>query len=119
MNNIPILGGDGVAPRVSTGSTGGVSINHRWCNPYGAETGGAKRVLGDVSMGKHVFHQWHCDNYARARYRIKCPHGHQGHIMELCDQHARTFTLREMRFCPACNIPPESHNCRLALIEVS
>lgn len=95
-----------------------VAILQNYCDPYGAESGGAKRVLGGLTKG-NVFHQWHCDNTTNTRYRMQCEHGHVGQKMWLCDQHARSFKLRDMTFCPACNRIPPGHKCYLTLVEVS
>jgi hypothetical protein len=95
------------------------SLLTHYCNPYGAETGGAEKLLGGLQDASKVFHQWHCDNPARARYRMLCEHGHQGQPMWLCDAHARAFKLRDMTFCPPCNRTPPGHKCYLILTEVS
>lgn len=70
-----------------------------FCNPYGAETGGPKRVLGGmygpasaatpglglptaVAQG-----EWRCGNRAQVRCRMVCGCGHTGQIMQLCSWH--------------------------------
>lgn len=69
------------------------------CNPYGAEHGGPRRVLGglygpnsattprddlplNVQQG-----EWPCDRPAEVRCRMVCRHQHRGQIMELCSWH--------------------------------
>lgn len=94
------------------------AVIHTYCNPYGAETGGAKRYLGDTDAGSKVYHQWHCDNPATGRYKLHCHHGHTGPVMHLCDQHANAFRNRDMTFCPACNTK-DDHKCSVDLIEIS
>lgn len=93
-------------------------IVRTWCNPYGAETGGAKRFLGDTDAAKGVFHQWHCENPAEVRCRMQCEHGHVGQVMNLCRQHFTAFKMRDMTFCPTCN-RSNDHKCLLSLTEIS
>jgi hypothetical protein len=77
----------------------------RRCNPYGAETGGPKRVFGglhgpasaaieasevpglpvSVTQG-----EWTCPNLAQVRVRMVCRCGHKGEVMELCSVHDET-----------------------------
>lgn len=69
------------------------------CNPYGAETGGPKRVLGglygpnsattpgmdlpaSVAQG-----EWPCNRQAVVRCRMFCRCDHTGQVMELCSWH--------------------------------
>lgn len=92
------------------------SVIHTYCNPYGAETGGAKRFLGET--GHKVFHQWHCDNLANGRYILECAHGHRGIIMHLCDPHARAYRNRDIEYCPRCNLESD-HRCTITLREAS
>lgn len=66
------------------------------CNPYGAESGGPRHVLGglygpgsartegmylpdNVAQG-----EWRCDQPAVIRCRMVCAHGHKGQVMQLC-----------------------------------
>jgi hypothetical protein len=69
------------------------------CNPYGAESGGPRRVLGgmygpgsartdgmdlpdNVAQG-----EWSCPQPAQVRCRMICEHGHRGQVMALCSWH--------------------------------
>jgi hypothetical protein len=91
-------------------------IGHTWCDPYGAETGGAKRFLGQT--GHTVHQQWHCDNHATVRARMSCEHGHVGLMMNLCRPHYNHFRNRGVQFCPACNVNND-HRCRVEISEIS
>jgi len=98
---------------------GAPAVLTEWCNPFGFETGGATRYLGgEITPGAQVT-QWNCKKPAIGRYRMTCEHGHQGQLMKLCADHARQFSVREMKFCPRCNIPPNDHRCDLTLTEIS
>lgn len=78
------------------------------CNPYGAETGGPKRVLGGLygpnsarTEGMHLPEnveqgEWACDQPAVIRCRMVCEHGHRGQVMELCSWHDVTVNSGEM-----------------------
>jgi hypothetical protein len=69
------------------------------CNPYGAETGGPKRLLGGMygpgsartegmSLPANVEQgEWACTRRADVRCRMVCEHGHTGQVMELCSWH--------------------------------
>ena len=69
------------------------------CNPYGAETGGPKRVLGgmygpgsaatpDMGLPDNVAQgEWLCEQPAQVRCRMTCGCGHRGQLMELCSWH--------------------------------
>jgi hypothetical protein len=72
------------------------------CNPYGAETGGPKRVFGGLhgpasarldtdgvpGLPDSVIQgEWICRNPAQVRVRMVCRCGHKGEIMELCSWH--------------------------------
>lgn len=74
------------------------------CNPYGAETGGPRRVLGGLygpgsartegmQLPENVAQgEWRCANPAVIRCRMICRHGHTGQVMNLCSWHdERTF----------------------------
>jgi hypothetical protein len=98
------------------------AVLSKWCNPFGYETGGAKTYLGaPIQQGTQVT-QWNCKNRSIGRFRFTCPHGHKGHVMELCASHARQFKTRtdkgDMSFCPTCNVTSD-HKCRLSLLEIS
>lgn len=72
------------------------------CNPYGAETGGPKRVLGgmygprsattpDMHLPLNVEQgEWACSRRADVRARMHCRCGHTGQVMELCSWHEDT-----------------------------
>lgn len=78
------------------------------CNPYGAETGGPKRILGGLygpnsarTEGMHLPEnveqgEWACDQPAVIRCRMVCQHGHRGQVMELCSWHDDTVWHGEM-----------------------
>jgi len=69
------------------------------CNPYGAETGGPKRVLGGLygpnsattpgmDLPKSVEQgEWPCNRPAVVRCRMYCRCEHRGQVMELCSWH--------------------------------
>jgi len=69
------------------------------CNPYGAETGGPRMVMGglhgpgsaatpgldlpdNVAQG-----EWACQQQAQVRVRMECRCGHRGRVMALCSWH--------------------------------
>lgn len=78
--------------------TGAVLIGRR-CNPYGAETGGPRRLLGglyhgasaatpDMDLPDNVAQgEWRCEWPAQVRVRMTCKHGHTGQPMDLCSWH--------------------------------
>ena len=69
------------------------------CNPYGAETGGPKRVMGglhgpasavtpDMNLPDNVAQgEWVCPQPAQVRVRMECQCGHKGTVMALCSWH--------------------------------
>jgi len=69
------------------------------CNPYGAESGGPRRLLGGMygpgsartegmSLPENVEQgEWACTRRADVRCRMVCAHGHTGQVMELCSWH--------------------------------
>ena len=72
------------------------------CNPYGAETGGPRHVMGGLhgpasaalpeeampGLPEAVAQgEWVCRNPAQVRVRMVCRCGHTGNIMELCSFH--------------------------------
>jgi hypothetical protein len=79
-------------------STGATLIGQR-CSPYGAETGGPKRLMGglygpksartpDMALPQAVEEgEWACDQPAQVRVRMTCRHGHRGQVMPLCSFH--------------------------------
>lgn len=72
------------------------------CNPYGAETGGPRHVLGGMygprsartegmQLPEAVAQgEWVCDQPAVVRCRMVCEHGHTGQVMNLCSWHDDT-----------------------------
>ena len=76
------------------------------CNPYGAESGGPRGVMGglygpgsaasppemmpglpdNVAQG-----EWSCPQQAVIRVRMTCRCGHTGRIMDLCSWHDETY----------------------------
>ncbi len=72
------------------------------CNPYGAETGGPKRVLGGMygpasaatpgmDLPENVAQgEWLCQQQAVVRARMTCQCQHKGQVMELCSWHDET-----------------------------
>jgi hypothetical protein len=89
----------------------GVPLLYGRCNPYGAESGGPKRVLGglhgpdsarvdtDDLPGLPVAVQqgeWVCQQPAAVRVRMVCRHGHTGAIMSLCTWHDEPSYTSEM-----------------------
>jgi hypothetical protein len=78
------------------------------CNPYGAETGGPRRVLGGL-YGPNSAHtpgmdlpqnveqgEWLCSQTAVVRCRMFCQCGHKGQVMTLCSVHEETNWRAEM-----------------------
>lgn len=78
------------------------------CNPYGAETGGPKRVMGglygpgsaatpgmdlpdNVAQG-----EWSCPQQAQVRAYLICRCGHRGQVMPLCSWHDELVEHGEM-----------------------
>lgn len=69
------------------------------CNPYGAETGGPRRVMAglhgpgsaatpDMDLPDNVAQgEWLCLNQAQVRVRMECRCGHRGEPMNLCSVH--------------------------------
>jgi hypothetical protein len=83
----------------------GVTLIGGRCNPYGAETGGPKRVLGGLhgpgsarvdtedvpGLPESVIQgEWICRYPAVVRVRMVCRCGHAGDIMSLCSWHDET-----------------------------
>lgn len=80
--------------------TAAPAVNLGFCNPYGAETGGPKRVLGGLygpgsaatpgvaGLPPHIVQgEWTCANRAEVRCRCRCRCDHQGPVMALCSWH--------------------------------
>ena len=78
------------------------------CNPYGAESGGPRRVLGGLygpgsaatpGMGlpaNVAQGEWLCDQPAQVRARMTCECGHQGQVMPLCSWHDEVSWMGEV-----------------------
>lgn len=78
------------------------------CNPYGAETGGPRHVLGglygpgsartpDMHLPENVEQgEWACTRRADIRCRMHCKCGHRGQVMDLCSWHEDTTYHGEM-----------------------
>jgi hypothetical protein len=81
------------------------------CNPYGAETGGPKTVMGglhgpasartdpdDLPGLPEAVQQgeWACRNLAQVRVRMTCRCDHAGPVMDLCSWHEETVYHGEM-----------------------
>lgn len=92
-----------------------------FCNIYGAETGGIGKgqMLGGLSdPGTAPSRQWYCPTRAVGHYIMKCPHGHKGQMMPLCEKHAAQYK-KAVSFCPPCNTMPPGHKCQIVLTEIS
>jgi len=69
------------------------------CNPYGAETGGPRRIMGglhgpgsartpDMNLPDNVAQgEWLCPQQAQVRAYLECRCGHRGQPMPLCSWH--------------------------------
>jgi hypothetical protein len=81
------------------------------CDPYGAESGGPKRVMGGLhgpasarldpsealGLPQAVIEgEWACRWPAEVRVRMICQCGHQGEIMQLCSWHDEITYRGEM-----------------------
>jgi len=101
---------------ISTNTTGAVLLMP-FCNIFGGENdGGAKRVLGGIGDQRPA-RQWYCENRSIGRFRMRCFHGHQGQIMQICEKHLNEFRTAAT-FCPRCQLDTP-HKCRLKIQEVS
>jgi len=86
--------------------TAGVALGR--CNPYGAETGGPRRVLGGLygpgsaatpgmDLPENVAQgEWLCAEPAVIRCRMICRCGHKGQVMALCSWHDETVISGEL-----------------------
>lgn len=91
----------------------GAVLLNGFCNIFGDDINGAKRVLG--GLGEQApERQWYCPSRYIGRYRMECEHGHRGQVMKLCGKHLREFG-RSVTYCPRCNAEPPGHNCNLKL----
>jgi hypothetical protein len=90
---------------------GSAALVGRRCNPYGAESGGPKRILGGLhgpasarvdtdevpGLPQSVIEgEWTCPNLAQVTVRMVCEHGHRGQRMELCSWHEEPYFHSEM-----------------------
>lgn len=78
------------------------------CNPYGAETGGPRRVMGGLHgpgsaatpgmdlPGNVAQGEWLCPQQAQVRVRMECRCGHRGQVMPLCSWHDEIAEHGEM-----------------------
>lgn len=78
------------------------------CNPYGAESGGPRHVLGGMygpgsartegmQLPEHVAQgEWACDQPAVVRCRMVCVCEHKGQVMQLCSWRDDTVYHSEM-----------------------
>lgn len=78
------------------------------CNPYGAETGGPRHVLGGLygprsattpgmNLPENVAQgEWRCANPGVMRCRMTCQCGHKGQAMTLCSWHDEPTFRSEM-----------------------
>src|SRR5258707_6350274 len=97
----------------------GATILQPFCNIFGDDVNGARRVLGGLGDASLVDRQWYCPSHAKHRVRMTCEHGHQGQLMKLCEKHYREFRA-SVTFCPACNKDETNgHKCHLTLVDVS
>lgn len=102
---------------MSLNSMRGAVLLSGFCNIFGDDINGAKKVLG--GLGEQTpERQWYCSNRYQGRYRMSCEHGHQGQIMKLCPKHFNEFRVA-VSYCPPCNASPPGHNCSLTLKMVS
>lgn len=95
----------------------GAVLLTRWCNIFGAETGGREHMLGGLASQKPS-RQWYCPTPSIGRYRMVCEHGHKGQVMDLCASHWKQFK-DSVTFCPKCNAEPPGHKCTLRLEGIS
>ena len=77
------------------------------CNPYGAESGGPRRVMGglhgpnsattpDMDLPDNVAQgEWLCPQQAAVRVYMECRCGHRGDVMALCSWHDEIVTRAE------------------------
>ena len=104
----------------------------RRCNAYGAENKGGHSIVFGGFLPNPVSVQPYCTNMADHRFRWVCEHGHQGPIVDLCQQHYDEFTgrsnvpvnlRRDVQSCPRCasqaDRPEEQHKCAVRLVTVS
>lgn len=78
------------------------------CNPYGAETGGPRMVMGglhgpasaatpNADLPENVAQgEWLCPQQAQVRVYMECRCGHRGREMALCSWHDEIVTHGEM-----------------------
>lgn len=98
-------------------STSGAVLISDWCDIFGDDINGAKRITGGLGYGK-VTTNWYCPTRAIGRFRMVCEHGHKGQVIKPCQKHFTEFNGK-VKFCPRCNIPPNDHRCTLTMEPVS
>lgn len=89
----------------------GATLIGQRCNPYGAESGGPRRVMGGLhgpasarvdtddvpGLPQAVIEgEWTCKQAAQVRVRMTCACGHTGAIMPLCSWHDEDTYSSEM-----------------------
>lgn len=100
-------------------STTGAVLISDWCDIFGDDINGAKRILGGLENDNaRVTTNWYCPTRAVGRFRMVCDHGHKGQVIKPCEKHRREFDGK-VKFCPRCNIPPNDHRCTLRMEPVS
>jgi hypothetical protein len=80
------------------------------CDPYGAESR-IKLMGGMYDESYNGNKHWFCRNTATHRVIMKCPRGHQGDVMPLCDTHHASIQQRQAGICLTCAFPPEARAC--------
>lgn len=76
------------------------------CDPYGAESGGPKHLLGGMHGADAMGHiMWGCENRADGRWIMvcQCPHEHKSATPRpLCLAHVAEIQRRQSGLCPPC-----------------
>lgn len=81
---------------------------------YGPEYAGKMTISADGVHGVAV-----CEETASARFRLVCPAGHTGPIMDLCQRHAGMIMARMAATCTACVWPAQAIALNDAINSVS
>lgn len=86
-----------------TGNTGLLTAR---CDPYGAESGGPKHLLGGMHPASSMGHiMWGCENRADGRWIMvcQCPQEHKSaEPRPLCLAHVAEISRRQAGLCPPC-----------------
>jgi hypothetical protein len=96
-----------------------LSLHRERCNPYGYGTdAGPKHLMGgvfgperagpDLVLADGLHGIGVCPNVADGQYVMRCPAGHKGPVMWLCEAHVAMIQKRMSATCTACVMPPES-----------